>query len=250
MSDARATARQHTAQLLKMLRGYGPTPTAESEQATELTPTVAEPVAANIAEAPSAYTHLREAAPLRPLLPPLVASPALVPQPRERSRVKATPGCIPTVGEELRSLSSGVLGQMVVRADNLNRLKQIFRAYLPPHLHDHAVLIRMDQDGWEVHADSGSWATRLRYALPNLRPMLGEHLGFDLPKPRIRVRPVIAPPPQPQRSRLTLTQDNAELLEATARNLPDARLGAALLRLAANARPAAGAEAEKESSRG
>ncbi len=243
MSDARATARQHTAQLLKMLRGYGPTPTPEPA-ATESKPAVIEPVVATIAEAPSAYTHLREAAPL----PPLAISPA--PVPRERSRAKSAPTFMPTVGEGLRCLSSGVLGKMVARVDDLNRLRQIFRAYLPPHLHDHAVLIRMDQDGWEVHADSASWATRLRYALPNIRPMLGEHLGFDLPKPRIRVRPVIAPPQQPQRSRLTLTQNNADLLEATARNLPDARLRAALRRLAANARPPAEAEAEEESSRG
>jgi len=231
MSDARATARQHTAQLLKMLRGYGPAPMPEPA-VTESKPAVIEPAVATIAEAPSAYTHLREAAPLLPL----AISPAPVLQPRDRSRAKSVPTFMPTVGEGLRCLSSGVLGKMVARVDDLNRLRQIFRAYLPPHLHDHAVLIRMDQDGWEVHADSASWATRLRYALPNIRPMLSEHLGVDLPKPRIRVRPVIAPPQQPQRSRLTLTQDNADLLEATARNLADARLGAALLRLAANAR--------------
>ena len=249
MSDARATARQHTAQLLKMLRGYGPTPTP-APAVTESKPVVIEPVVATIAEAPSAYTHLREAAPLRTLLPPLEASPAPVLQPRERSRVKSAPSFMPTVGEGLRCLSSGVLGKMVARVDDLNRLGRIFCAYLPSHLHDHAVLIRMDQEGWEVHADSASWATRLRYALPNIRPMLGEHLGLDLPKPRIRVRPVITPPQQPRRSRLTLTQDNADLLEATARNLADARLGAALLRLAANARPAAETAAEEESSRG
>ncbi len=157
------------------------------------------------------------------------------------------PLSIPAIGQRLRQ-SSGVLGRLVAKAKEMNRLSHIFRAYLPPHLHDHVVLIQLDQEAWEVRTDSASWATRLRYALPNIGPLLSEHLGVTLPKPRIHVVPATAPPSPPQRSRLTLTQRNAELLEATARNLSDVRLGAALRRLAANARPASGA-AEEETSR-
>jgi hypothetical protein len=124
----------------------------------------------------------------------------------------------------------------MAQAGQLNRLSRIFRAYLPPHLHDHAVLVRLDAEGWEVQTDSASWATRLRYALPTIRQGLGQQLGIALPKPRVRVVPAEAPV-QTQRPRLTLTRRNAEVLETAARTLTDPRLGAALRRLAAHGRP-------------
>ena len=124
----------------------------------------------------------------------------------------------------------------MVQADRLVRLGRIFRAYLPPHLHDHAVLIQMDENRWIVHADASSWATRLRYALHNIRETLVQQLGIPLPKPHIRVVPAALPPPS--RPPLTLTTRNAKLLEVAARNLSDARLSAALRRLAAYTGPA------------
>ncbi|MEZ5576819.1 MAG: DciA family protein [Candidatus Competibacteraceae bacterium] len=143
------------------------------------------------------------------------------------------------MGEALRR-PQGTLGRLMARADRLNRLNRIFRAYLPPHLHDHVVLVRLDQDDWTVHADSSSWATRLRYALHNIRETLGQQLGIPLPKPRVRVVPPDFPP-RPRRPRLTLTQRNAKLLEVTARNVPDPRLSAALRRLAQHAGASSGA---------
>ncbi|MBK8752207.1 MAG: DUF721 domain-containing protein [Candidatus Competibacteraceae bacterium] len=256
-SASRAVARQHTAQLLKMLRGYGPAPESAELERTADPPATVEPVPAAVAEVAPAYVRLLDALPQRPL-PPMPDStlPRLLPPPCGRPlrppvgegvEGRAMPLSIPAIGQRLRQ-SSGVLGRLVAKAKEMNRLSHIFRAYLPPHLHDHVVLIQLDQEAWEVRTDSASWATRLRYALPNIGPLLSEHLGVTLPKPRIHVVPATAPPSPPQRSRLTLTQRNAELLEATARNLSDVRLGAALRRLAANARPASGA-AEEETSR-
>jgi hypothetical protein len=225
-ADARATARRHTAQLLKMLRGYGPT--AEPEPAPEPPPATPPPVA--VAEATPAYVRLLDAVPTPP--PPLSVSPS---PPSLPPRPLGGPGSIPTVGEVLRH-PTGVLGQLMARAGRLARLSQIFRAYLPPHLRDHAVLVRLDAEGWEVQTDSASWATRLRYALPTIRQALGQQVGLTLPKPRIRVVPA-AVPAQTRRPRLTLTRRNAEVLEAAARTLTDPRLGAALRRLAAHGRP-------------
>ena len=185
-ADARAMARQHTAQLLKMLRGYGPT--AEPEPALE--PPAAAPPPVAVAEATPAYIRLLDAVPTPPPLSVASSPPSLPPRPRDGL------GSIPTVGEVLRH-PPGVLGQLMARASQLNRLSQIFRAYLPPHLHDHAVLVRLDAEGWEVQTDSASWATRLRYALPTIRQALGQQLGIALPKPRIRVVPAAAPVPTP-----------------------------------------------------
>ncbi|MER2601262.1 MAG: DciA family protein, partial [Candidatus Competibacter phosphatis] len=217
-SDSRASARRHTAQLLKMLRGHESEPGlspaspawpatsigSEPDGAVRITP-IAPSV---IAEIPAPYRPLPplptmapdRPAPRAPSVPAIQEAP-----PRQRA------SSIPTVGESLRH-PQGTLGRLMARADRLNRLNHVFRAYLPPHLHDHVVLVRLDQDDWTVHADSSSWATRLRYALHNIRDTLGQQLGIPLPKPRVRVVPPDFPP-RPRRPRLTLTQRNAKLLE-------------------------------------
>ncbi|MDS4029305.1 MAG: DciA family protein [Candidatus Contendobacter sp.] len=219
-ADARATAHRHTTHLLKMLRGYGPRAKTEPEP-------VAASRSAAVAEATPAYVRLLDAA-APPPLPALQVPMADSSPPRGADS-------IPTVGEILRR-PRGKLGQIMAQADQLIQLSRIFHAYLPPYLRDHAVLVRLDPEAWEVRADSAAWATRLRYALPSIGQALGQQLAMTLPKPRIRVVPV-AISPQPRRPRLTLTRRNAELLEATACGLTDPRLGAALRRLAAHGRP-------------
>lgn len=223
--DIRASARQHTAQLLKMLRGYGPTTEPASMAESGIAATGSKP--AVVAEAAAAYVRRLDPTSGPRRSPATVAADA---RPTSTPRGRAERSSIAPVGEMLRH-QQGTLGELMAQANRLIRLGQIFRAYLPPHLHDHAVLIRLDQDGWVVHADSASWATRLRYALHNIREVLGQQLGFPLPKPHIRVVPV-DPPPPPRRPRLTLTERNAKLLEATACNLSDERLSAALRQLA------------------
>ncbi len=240
--DARAMARKHTAQLLKQLRGYGP---VSAPEPTVDPPPPSEPMPDTVTEPSPVYMQLLDATlhpppptPACPSPPPLQQPTCPRRQPEEKppERKLTSDYYIPTVGEGLRH-ASGPLRQLMAQADEMARLIQIFRAYLPPHLHDHAALIRLDQESWEVHTDSAGWATRLRYALHNIRPDLSEHLGIALPKPRIQVKPIAALS-QPRRPILTLTQRNAELLETAARNLSDARLSAALRRLAAHAYPA------------
>jgi hypothetical protein len=228
-ADARAAARGHTTQLLKMLRGYGPK--SEAELAAESP--VAPPKPAAVAEATPAYLRLLDAVPTSPPAPPVQVAPSPLPLgPDEPSN--SSIASMRTVGEVLRH-PSGVLGKLMARASRLVRLSGIFRAYLPPLLRDHAVLLELNAERWEVQTDSAAWATRLRYALPTIRQALGQQLNITLPKPRIRVMPAAVPSPAPHR-RLTLTRRNAEVLEAAARAQPDPRLSAALRRLAAHGR--------------
>ncbi|MFO7642003.1 MAG: DciA family protein [Candidatus Competibacteraceae bacterium] len=227
--EGRAAARQHTARLLKMLRGYG------SVSEPELAP-AAESGSGTVAEAAPAYARLLEAIPNQSIPaadPPSLPSPAATRSPLPRKIASVAP--MATVGETLHR-QKGVLGQLVAQADQLAQSSQLFLAYLPPHLRDHAILVRMDREGWEVQTDSASWATRLRYALPSIRQALGQHLEIELPKPRIRIVPAAAAP-LPRRPPLTLTEHNARLLEATAHNLGDTRLSAALRRLAEHTQP-------------
>lgn len=229
-SDARTVARQHTAQLLNMLRGYGPT--VESTA-----PTTADPVAAvessppKVADAAGAYRRCPKAPNFRPAAPPGADSIPTAP-----ARLRRQGDAMLTVGEALRR-QQGVLGRLMAQAAHLAQSSRIFQAYLPLHLHAHTILLRLDQDAWTVQTESSGWASRLRYALHDIRPALGQQLGFPLPKPRIQVAPG-ARPVQTHRPRLTLTPQNAQLLEIAARNMPDARLSAALQRLAEHVGPA------------
>ncbi|HRX62385.1 MAG TPA: DUF721 domain-containing protein [Candidatus Competibacter sp.] len=229
--DARASARRHTAQLLKMLRGHGPTADAASTiQPVAGTP---DPPAVAVADTPVAYSRRSEPGPTPRAVPdPVTAGTrATIPPDQPAKR-----GSIPAIGEVLYR-QRGVLGELVTQAEKRVRLSRIFHAYLPPHLRDHAELIRLDEEKWTVHTDSSSWATRLRYALHNIRDTLGQQLGFPLPKPHIRVVPPTLPLPV-ARPPLRLTPKSAKLLEIAARNLSDERLSAALRRLAAHADPA------------
>ncbi len=229
MADAaaRATAHRHTARLLKMLRGYGPRPQSEPEPELAAKSPVAASRPAAVAEATLAYVRLLDMAAPPPL--PTVQAPALdLPPPRGSDSIR-------TVGEILRR-PRGKLGQLMARADQLIQLSRIFYAYLPSPLRDHAVLIRLDPESWEVRTDSAAWATRLRYVLPSIRQALGQQLDMTLPKPRIRVAPA-AILPQSSHRRLTLTRRSAALLEAAAGTLTDPKLGAALRRLATHGRP-------------
>lgn len=264
--DSRALAHRHTSQLLKMLRGYGST-VAVAESAAEAPSKTALPqksVNHVVADTAGQYHERLDVAKRRRGPTGQAAASAevanreqpTVSQNHQRLEVASRhkpsieqaaapsdgvaasrphPGSyrIATVGETLFR-QKGVLGELLAQAEQRVRLSRMFNAYLPPHLHEHAVLIRMDEEAWVVHTDSASWATRLRYALHNIREILGMDLGIALPKPHIRVVPV-EKPVTVVRPPLKLTKRSAKVLESAARNQTHEPLSAALRRLAAHA---------------
>jgi hypothetical protein len=124
---------------------------------------------------------------------------------------------------------------LLAQVQRLNQLNQILRAFLPPYLHDHVTLARLDSEGWVVQTDSPAWAARLRYILPNLRQPLGEKLGIEVPPPQIRIAPPEVPSPPPSR-RMIITDNTVKTLEEAAQQFSDPRLSAAVMRLAEHAR--------------
>ena len=215
--ERRAIGRRHTANLLKMLRGgYGTVP--EPESVAEVRP-VAELKPVRVADAAPAYVRLVETRPAASNLSGASSRPP-----------------IPAIGDGLRQ-HTGNLGQLVARADQWAETIRVFQAYLRPDLRDHAVLIRMDQEVWTVQTESAAWATRLRYALYDIRQVLGLHFGITLPKPQIQIAPAAVAPPAPT-PRRTLPRQAADDLENIARHESDPRLSAALRRLARRAEPA------------
>ena len=127
---------------------------------------------------------------------------------------------------------AGLLSQI----QRLHQLDQLLRAFLPPHLQNHATLARLDADAWVVQTDSPVWQTRLRYLLPALRQPLSEKLGFAVPPPQIRIIPPDASPKAPPVRRMTMTDETAQVLEEAAQQFSDPRLGAAVRRLAEHGR--------------
>lgn len=215
-SDARQTARQHTAQLKKMLQGKASASNAEVDHPPGH-PQAVRPPRQRDSLASRDHTTPDPATPLKSSSPP-----------------KRNPLAAAT--DHLRQPGSRV-AKLVRQTKRLSELNRIFQAFLPSYLHAHAFLAKLDEESWVVQTDSSAWATRLRYLLPNLRRPLGEHLGMPIPPARIRIAPpaVPLPPPAPAR-RMHITESTAQLLEGAARDLPDRKLSAVMLRLAAHAR--------------
>ncbi|MCP5425389.1 MAG: DUF721 domain-containing protein [Gammaproteobacteria bacterium] len=215
-ADARRLARQHTSQLLAILQGK--VDKAEVANYSEKSPLPAARQPKTVQEPP---------APVPERSPTHGAGP----------KTKNRPSPLIAVDATLKRKRNKPLNDLVNKTLHLAQLNRVFRSMLPTHLQEHATLARLDEEGWVVQTDSSAWATRLRYALPELRKPLQLHLGIELPRPRIRIAPPAVPeaPPPPSR-RMTVTDQTVSVLENAAQNVADPRLGAAILRLAEHAR--------------
>lgn len=137
------------------------------------------------------------------------------------------------VGDCLRR-PKGRLARLIAQNDRLAHINRVLRAYLPHHLQEHARIVSLGQQHWLLQTDSSAWASRLRYSLPQLQQQLTEHFG-DIPPLKLRVQPAPTDDDDPPQRRMRLTQNSADVLTSAAAGVSDQRLGAALIRLAANA---------------
>lgn len=128
------------------------------------------------------------------------------------------------------------IAKLVTQAKRIREINEVFLEILPVSLTGHATIGRLTRSEWFVYTDSPVWATRLRYGLARLRRQFSDRLKMRVPALRIRVAPRNAPLPTPPRRRMIISDNSASLIEGTARSIRDARLKAALLRLATRAR--------------
>ena len=214
-SDSRSSSRQHTSHLLNLLRGK-----------TNGGEVCIEPVRKPVSELPPNSPTPRD--PQNERHHVQVDQAVLAPASIGRS--------IPSVGERLQNVK-GQLSRLLVHADKLAELNRIIIAYLPPHFHGHVTLATLTPDCWIIHTDSSAWLTRMRYVLPSLQRQLSDHLQTEVPRLKVRVRPVadFVRKPAPVR-RLTVSDEAVATLEVAARNLNDPRLSMAMQRLADHAR--------------
>ncbi len=165
-------------------------------------------------------------------------------KPDANGNARSPTGLTRRVGRPSRLLSAsdylhrqhGRIGGLVAHGDRLTRINRLLRAYLPPHLRDHARVVAIGPEWWTVQTESAAWATRLRYLLPSLQKQLGTELGQAVPPLRLRIEPLPEEHSDTMPRRLTLTRQNAHVLEGAADSIDDCDLGAALRRLARHAR--------------
>jgi len=210
-AEQRQLARQHTTELIAILQGK------ESAPSSQKPPPSAQPTQTPLATRPRRI-------PDTPTPPALPVTPPPAPNP------------LTGVGNTMQR-SGSPLNKLVNKTLHLAKLNQVFIALLPTYLQNHATLARLDEKGWVVQTDSSAWATRLRFALPELCEPLEQLLGFELPRPWIRIAPPAIPEPSPPPPRrVQVSSKTVDVLENAAQQFSDPRLGAAMSRLAEHAR--------------
>jgi hypothetical protein len=124
---------------------------------------------------------------------------------------------------------------MLDRAQKLKRLEQAILGLLPENLAGHCKVVNLKNETLILATTSSAWATRLRFAGPELLKQLRCQFPVNLKSLRIQVQPEVtegspAPRPKPK-----LSMHSGDLLVQTAKTIDDPDLKEALYRLATKA---------------
>lgn len=136
----------------------------------------------------------------------------------------------------MRPLDRYLHPDLVARCQSIRRLTARLWAVLPPEFKGHPVVVGCEDGILSILVDSPAWATRLRFAEPQiLRRFSLEDPGCR--RLKIIVRPGSAPREATRRSRRApLSEDSARALRHLAETVDDPQLEQALRRLVRHAR--------------
>ena len=128
------------------------------------------------------------------------------------------------------------LAILVTRTRQLKRLTTIFRAYTDSELAPHCYISNIEDSGLIVYVDSAAWATRLRFQVPQLIPLLRQSNPVFAKVENIKVKVLtlnseVSPRPL-QRTGPTMSIDNANGINTLSESIDDTELQQALRRLA------------------
>lgn len=127
------------------------------------------------------------------------------------------------------------LAPLLTHATTLQRLNGLVHGQLPAPLMAHCRVGNYKGGILTIHVGSATWASKLRYLIPDLRKELVEHPEFkDLVEIRLRTVPESTAPPM-KRRRARMPKEAAVLLNSLADRISSGALAAALRRLARNA---------------
>jgi len=131
-------------------------------------------------------------------------------------------------------LKAHKLAQITEKVHVVQRLDYILQQYLDQELQQHCTLGNYHTHCLTIVADTGSYATRVRFSSRQLLHSLRTHPEFaDLQKIRCRVRPPVAPLERPARRQpRQLSQRTISTLKQAASHIQDPALREALAKLA------------------
>jgi hypothetical protein len=95
----------------------------------------------------------------------------------------------PIAVSDLLAEGKAKLERVMSGAEAAVRTLVAVRAGLPVEVAPHVFGAMLEGDQLTVLVDSGSWATRVRYVVPDLGPLVAANLGVAIAKVRVRVRP-------------------------------------------------------------
>lgn len=133
------------------------------------------------------------------------------------------------------------LAILVTRTRQLKRLTSLFRSHIDKELAPHCYLSNIGETEITVYIDSAAWATRIRFQVPQLIPMLRESNPVFSNLENIKIK-VLTPSgdtasPAPLRTGPNMSEENANGINSLSESIDDPDLQAALTRLARNGKP-------------
>jgi hypothetical protein len=132
------------------------------------------------------------------------------------------------------------LAILVTRTRLLKRLTLEFRSLIDAELAPHCHISGLDETVLCIYVDSAAWATRLRFQIPQLIPVLRRSNPVFSKLDNVQVKILTQrgdtrqpqPPPGP-----VMSLENSNIINSLSESIDDPSLQQALLRLARHARP-------------
>jgi len=132
--------------------------------------------------------------------------------------------------------SSGSLGKILQKTKQLNLLNQLWQIETEPDLARHTCIANFRKDILVIEVESSAWATRLRYAIPELIKKLKVHPEFSTLQNIVwYIQPIRSTPTKTAiKKPILLSSQDAQLLQDAANCTENEKLKIALQNLAKN----------------
>jgi len=139
---------------------------------------------------------------------------------------------IPPLLRNLLRTETGVLGNLMQHVDFLQGLEQKLAAFLGPAVNIHCRIANYANDTLVLHADTPSWASRIRYNTPQILLYLQNECNLAALKTiRIKVMPASAQIVKTPDKQLKLGPHTANLIRDSALSVTDETLKSLLLKI-------------------
>jgi hypothetical protein len=133
--------------------------------------------------------------------------------------------------------NNNMIGDLLKHAYYIQQLQSKLHEHLGPSLNTHCIIANYNNAVLTLHADTPTWAAKLRYLTPDILCYMHQQCHLTKLKTiRIKVMPTIFSPARTSIRQLTLSAKSAKLMKDVANTMPDQALRTSLLKLAKHSR--------------